>query len=278
MKLRRMLCIIFSALIILTMISCSSENIKTENKNNLNDAEPVEPDEGVDTQSIEETKAVADTALDAELGRLSGLKICVDPGHGTFTESYKEPVAPGSSEMKAAFVTGTSGDYQTEAEFNLKVALLLKDMLEAEGAAVFMTRTGPEAELSNIGRAQLGNDNNCDVAVRIHADGSENTAIHGISMLVPGSGGYITDQELIETSREIGEYVLDAVIGKTGDANRGIVNRTDLTGFNWSTIPSILIECGFMSNPLDDEKLSKPEYQQLLAEGILEGLINYFNS
>ncbi|MBE6685645.1 MAG: N-acetylmuramoyl-L-alanine amidase [Ruminococcaceae bacterium] len=239
---------------------------QTEEKKDDKKEEASQSDEKDETPSAE-----------VKNGKLAGLKICVDPGHGDFTESIKEPIAPGSSQMKAAFVSGTSGSYQTEAEFNLKVGLLLKEMLEAEGAIVYMTRTGSKAELSNVGRAELANDNGCDLAVRIHADGSENTSVSGISMLVPGAGLYITDTLLISESTAIGQAVLNAVLEKTGAENRGIIPRTDLTGFNWSTVPSILIECGFMSNPSDDAKLADPEYQKKIAEGILEGLIEYYN-
>lgn len=207
---------------------------------------------------------------------LAGKRICVDPGHGSFTNAYNEPVAPGASQTKPAFVSGTAGSYQSEAEFNLKVALKLRDALTSAGATVYMTREDENAVLSNIGRAQLANDMGCDLAVRIHADGSENTSARGISMLVPGEGGYITDTALIETSTQIGEIVLAAVIERTGAPDRGVIPRNDMTGFNWCAVPSILIECGFMSNPEEDELLFDDGYQQMLAEGIAAGIIEYY--
>ncbi|MBR5516010.1 MAG: N-acetylmuramoyl-L-alanine amidase [Clostridia bacterium] len=293
-KIKQIISLLLIMLLSVSLFSCSyfkkaqeatsldeAENVETKTYIN-NYGSEAENDEAVtNDQSSELTE---DESVDTEeaqqqvsTGKLAGRKICVDPGHGTFTQSVKEPIAPGSTETKAAFVTGTSGSYQTEAEFNLKVGMLLKEMLEAEGAEVFMTRTGAVAELSNVGRAQLGNDNNCDCAVRIHADASSDSSVYGLSMLVPGSGGYITDYDLISESRDLGIYVLESVIDKTGAYNRGIINRNDLTGFNWSTIPSILIECGFMTNPQDDAMLADPDYQVLIAEGITQGLINYFN-
>lgn len=285
MKIKAIVCFALCILMLLSFVGCKSETIvKTSN---LNDAKPVTEEE---TDKAPENEASTDTndtnaSEDGEPeneetkdGALSGLKILVDAGHGEFTETYQEAIGPGATQTKPAFVSGTAGSYQTEAEFNLKVALLLKDMLEDNGATVIMTRDGAAAELSNIGRAELGNDNNCDLAVRIHADGSTNTQTHGISMLVPGKNEYITDLEMIATSKLIGTTVLTEVLEITGAANRGVIERTDLTGFNWSEIPSILIECGFMSNPDDDLKLSKPEYQKLLAQGILNGLISYYEA
>jgi len=43
-----------------------------------------------------------------------------------------------------------------------------------------------------------------------------------------------------------------AVARQTGARNLGLVERSDLTGFNWANVPAILVECGFMTNPSDD--------------------------
>jgi len=53
-------------------------------------------------------------------------------------------------------------------------------------------------------------------------------------------------------------------------------SREDLTGFNWSKVPTLLVEMGFMSNPEEDNLLSKPEHQEKLAKTISKGLLNYF--
>ena len=49
--------------------------------------------------------------------------------------------------------------------------------------------------------------------------------------------------------------------------NRGVVERTDLTGFNWSKVPVILVETGFLSNPQEDKLLNSEEYQNKIAKG-----------
>ena len=48
------------------------------------------------------------------------------------------------------------------------------------------------------------------------------------------------------------------------------------SGLNWSTVPSILVEMGFMSNPEEDRLLCSEEYQTLLVQGMVSGLANYF--
>lgn len=246
----------------------SEEIISEEIKDTvLNDTDIPQTDINDETESKPQTNSSLP---------LSGVRICVDAGHGKFSQGYQEVIGPGSSQTKPAFVSGTAGSYQSEAEFNLKVALKLQSLLEEQGATVFMTRTDENAVLSNIGRAELGNDNNCNIAVRIHADGSENTSRSGISMLVPAANQFITDESILRASYIAGETVLDTVIEKTGANDLGVIYRDDLTGFNWSEIPSILIECGFMTNPAEDARLADPDYQMLIAEGICQGLIEYF--
>lgn len=235
--------------------------------------------------ATEDTENIPDTDFETEEANMQeadetlpllGLKICLDPGHGNFEKGYNEAIGPGSSQTKPAFVSGTSGQYQTEAEFNLKLCNLLKPLLEEKGAVVYMTRTDENATLSNIGRAEFANDLGCDMVVRIHADGSDNSGVSGISMLVPGANEYLYDEEIINASYNCGAVVLASVIESTSANDRGVIVRNDLTGFNWTKVPCILLECGFMSNPDEDRLLNDEIYQMKLATGILNGLIEYY--
>ena len=56
----------------------------------------------------------------------------------------------------------------------------------------------------------------------------------------------------------------------------GIFERNDLTGFNWSQVPVVLVEMGFLSNYNEDQMMSNPEYQRKLMESISNGLDEYF--
>jgi N-acetylmuramoyl-L-alanine amidase len=56
----------------------------------------------------------------------------------------------------------------------------------------------------------------------------------------------------------------------------GLIPRTDLSGFNWSTTPVILVEMGFMTNPTEDRKLSTNSYQNKLVQGMVNGVGDYF--
>jgi len=206
---------------------------------------------------------------------LDGILIVLDPGHGYYSQNYKEPVAPDSSEMKNAFATGTSGAYLSEAEFNLIIAEKIEPLLVEQGAEVYFTRSD-ENSLSNVERAVFANELNADLAVRIHADGNADETVSGISVLVPAVG--TIEDGIRSESADIGRAVLDSLISHTGAVDRGLIQRSDLTGFNWSTVPVILVECGFMSNVQEDLKLSSDAYQTLIAKGIAEAIIGYYEN
>ena len=103
--------------------------------------------------------------------------MAIDPGHQAWDVdmSAKEPNAPGSAEMKAKASTGTSGKYTgiPEYELCLDVSLQLRDALREAGYDVIMTREDNETAISNSERAILANDAGADVAIRIHANGTD---------------------------------------------------------------------------------------------------------
>ncbi len=206
---------------------------------------------------------------------LEGRVICLDAGHGDSKLNFKEPVAPNSDTEKSGFVSGTSGEHITEADFNLCFAIELRDKLVSLGANVIMTRTSRECSLSNIARAEVANQNNADLMFRIHADGNNNSSVSGISILVPTTD-YLSE-DLVNTSTEIGELLLSHIISATGAQNRGISSRSDMTGFNWSKVPVVLLEAGFLSNPEDELSLITEEYRQKMISAIADALTEYYN-
>ncbi len=209
---------------------------------------------------------------DAREGRLSGLVIGIDPGHQGSANYDKEPIAPGSSEMKAKVSSGTQGVSTRipEYEVNLQVSMKLKDALEAEGATVVMTRESHDVDISNMERAVMCNEAGCDIVLRIHCNGSENENVNGIGLYVRATGA------CADESYAASEVILPAMAEATGAKAQGIYRRDTYTGLNWSEVPCILVEMGYMSNPEEDEKLCDSEYQDLLVEGMVEGLCDYF--
>lgn len=208
---------------------------------------------------------------------ISGKIIVVDAGHGINSSNRQEPIAPNSSQTKNAFVSGTAGANQTEEQLNLAVALKLEKALKEKGATVHMTRTEHKCDMSNVDRAEFGNDLNADISVKIHADGNNSSSVHGVSVLVPGDM-YIKDAQMLAKSRQAGECILKEFVAKTGAANRGISVRNDMTGFNWSKVPVVLVELGFMTNPEEDKLMETEEYQNKMVQAIVDGLISYFES
>ena len=203
--------------------------------------------------------------------------IVVDAGHGISSYNKQEPIAPNCSETKIAFASGTRGINQTEEQLNLSVALKLQKALLDKGATVHMTRTENKTDMTNIDRAEFANDVNADISVKIHADGSNDSSVHGTSVLVPGNR-YITDNAVIGQSKLAGEFILEEFVKETGAVNMGISVRNDLTGFNWTKVPIVLVEVGFMTNPEEDRKMETNEYRDKMVRGIVSGLEKYFES
>ena len=211
---------------------------------------------------------------------LEGAVICVDPGHCVTPEAgkgHRELVSPLSDETKPLYTTGTSGVNMTEEQLNLMVGLQLRDALEGLGAEVVMTREVSEITISGIERCEIANEAEADVAIHIHADGNNDPSVHGVSVLVPAADLLGTPSILDESAR-LGELMVDAVATETGAKNRGTVPRSDMTAFNFSEVPSVLIEMGFMTNPEEDARMQTEEYQALMVQGIADGIDSYFTS
>ncbi|HSC48855.1 MAG TPA: N-acetylmuramoyl-L-alanine amidase [Gaiellaceae bacterium] len=199
--------------------------------------------------------------------------VCLDPGHGTPPAIGRqvEPIGPGSRTMKIKDGGGAAG----EAPVALAIALRARRLLLARGYRVAMTRTGPTIRLGdgdgNIARARFCNRRHAALMVRIHADGSTARALHGVSTLVPAWRRGWTD-DIYARSLRAGRALQAAVLAATGAADRGVVRRGDLTGFNWADVPAVLIETGFMTNPAESSRLHTAAYQQQLALGIERGV------
>ena len=196
--------------------------------------------------------------------------IGIDPGHQTRGDNGKEPNGPGSSVLKTKVAGGTCGVVSKKPEYQLtlEVGLKLKAELENRGYKVVMTRTTNDVNISNKQRAEALNK--CNIAIRLHADGSS-SAVNGASGLYPSSGNpYIGG--LSSDCGHITRLLLEHYCAKTGIKNRGLSLRDDLTGTNWSTVPTALIEMGFMTNPSDDSYMANANNQNAMASGLADGV------
>lgn len=203
--------------------------------------------------------------------------VCIDAGHQKKANNGKEPVAPGSKVMKTKVSSGTQGVATKKPEYvlNLEVSLKLGDALAKKGYKVVMTRTKHDVNLSNVQRAQYCNKQKADLSIRIHADGNTNRSVQGMHVLYPS--GKVT-KAINTKSKDASSKVLNHLIKNTKakKLGSGLSPRSDITGFNWSTTPVILIEMGFMSNAAEDRKLATASYQNLIVKGTVDGVNQYF--
>jgi N-acetylmuramoyl-L-alanine amidase len=192
--------------------------------------------------------------------------ICLDPGHARHANLGMEPIGPGSKTLKVKDPGGTAG----EAEVVLQIAKRTRRALEARGFRVAMTRWGPDLTLEgggNIARAKFCNRRKAALVIRIHADGSTSSSAHGLSTLFPAKRNGWTD-DILPASKRGARLVQEEVLKTTGAKDLGLVRRSDLTGFNWSNVPTCLVETGFMTNPAERKKLRNPTYQRKIARGL----------
>lgn len=204
--------------------------------------------------------------------------ICIDPGHQLKGDSDTEQMAPDSGSYKARVSSGTAGiaTKKPEYELNLEASLKLKHILESRGYKVLMTRESHDVNISNMERAIFANENNADMVVRIHADGSNDSGVTGACILIPSKDGQYTSG-IFSDSSECAKYVNENMKNNGFKVN-GIFERSDLTGFNWSKVPVVLVEMGFMSNYTEDQNMASPQYQEKMMKCIADGLDQYFKN
>ena len=195
-----------------------------------------------------------------EITALSGKKIVIDPGHG-------------GNDAGAIGPTGVM-----EKTVTLKVALELRRLLEAEGAQVILTREGDTTVSAKGAKAsdieELGA--RCEVANRIGADIF--ISIHADSFTRPearGTTGYYYSKSTSGRGQKLADCIRRNLVEQLGTPSRGtqpcnfyVVKNTDM--------PATLIELGFISNKEEEQLLNSKEGVQKAAQGILDGIEDYF--
>ena len=166
--------------------------------------------------------------------------------------------------MKPKVSGGTKGvaTGRMEYEVVLEIGLRMRDLLESMGAQVIMTRETHDVNISNIERAMIAVNNHADVFLRLHCDAADSASARGIGVFVCSRG------ELADKQVRWGDMLGNAMGNATGSRYRGCNASTVYSGLNWATsVPSFLLEMGFMSNAEDDRLLSDPDYQQKICDG-----------
>lgn len=184
------------------------------------------------------------------------MKIALDAGHGG-----RDP--------------GCSGNGLVEKEVSLDLARRLGHLLRAEGLQTRLTREGDVA-VSVRERARSARAGGAEALVSLHVDWSPNADAHGFT-------AYVAESD--ERSEALAESILESAEKATGrlTASNGVRPDTRAhVGRLWilrrcgPEMPSVLLECGFLSNRRDASLLTDPRFRQDLCIGITRALVAWF--
>lgn len=264
----------------------SPQNIKSNRQNNNsegNNSQVNNSDNNNNSQSNTQNNAQNNSQQNQTTNEDNSQKkngqyvICIDPGHQAKGDMSQEPIGPGATQTKFKVSWGTQGvaTKTPEYELTLSASKILKTYLEQMGFKVIMTRESNDVNITNAERATFANKNNADLVIRIHADGSEDSSVNGASLHIPAQNGQYTSK-IYPKSNQCAEIMMSSMKGAGFKVNN-IFQRSDLTGFNWSEVPAVLVEMGYMSNPEEDQKMAQKSYQEKMMKSIAEATQRYFS-
>ena len=188
-------------------------------------------------------------------GPLSGVTVCVDPGHGGYDGG-----AYGASR-------------RAEKEINLAVARQLASALEERGARVILTRDtdtaladeGPERKRRDL-QARVDAAAEADIFLSIHMNEYRTAA---------ESGPQVFYRQGQADSRLLAGFLQQSMNAALSPARPRSAHTGEYYLLEHLAIPAVLVECGFLSNPDEEQKLLTPDYQRRVAESIAEGVAEF---
>ncbi|MBX9185209.1 SH3 domain-containing protein [Clostridium sp. K04] len=175
-------------------------------------------------------------------------KVFIDPGHGGVDN-------------------GAVQNGVLEDEINLQISKKIEAKLKAKGVEVKMSRYD-DTYLSLTDRTYMANKEGSDVFVSIHQNSATNSSAKGIETYY-----YSTRQD----SKELATDIQNDLIQATNATDRG-VKTANYAVIKTASMSSSLVECGFISNPTEAQNLSSSSYQDKVAEGIVNGIMDYLNN
>jgi N-acetylmuramoyl-L-alanine amidase len=187
--------------------------------------------------------------------------VSIDPGHGG-----ADPGASGANGM-------------LEKDINLAIAKKIEALASAYHVKVVLTRTTDvlpgntnDVYASLRERSALSNKTNAALLVSIHMGAMATKGHEGLSIYIPKQAEAKADMSACISA---GTMMVTA-LQKIYPTNTALLQREQsIWMLNNSTIPAMLIECGYLSNPKDSAFVSDPANQEKLARSILEGIVAF---
>lgn len=188
---------------------------------------------------------------------LLGRVIFVDPGHGG-----RDP--------------GTMYGKILEKEIVLEISKELRNQLMSKGAIVYMTRE-TDTDLSSqwdkkkkrgdlYRRILMYKKYNAELYLSIHLN---------YYSLSSESGAEVLYNSINPENKKFGTILMDNF--KTALGSKRVLKKTDLYMYKNTTVPGVLIECGFLSNPNERYLLQRKSYQKKLSKIIVDSVITYYS-
>lgn len=205
-----------------------------------------------------------DEAQQTPITVLNDKTILIDAGHGGFD-------------------AGASGNGLKEKDINLGVALKLRDCVNEMGGKAVLTREsdvstadesrndGSTAKASDLKRRKaMAEECNADLMISIHMNKFEQAEYWGAQVFYA---------ENSEESKILGEIIQAALPKVLNDKNERVAKKSNGQIFILKNvkIPTVIVECGFLSNPSEAKKLADEDYQKNLAQAICTGIEDYYN-
>jgi N-acetylmuramoyl-L-alanine amidase len=173
---------------------------------------------------------------------------------------------------------GKSGTIKNEAYINLEIALILKDLLVEKGFNVVLTRTDDQGlcvegqswdkdEDMRL-RKQIVLCSNADMLISIHQNSFTDSRVRGAQVF------YST---VLDENKTLADMIRNNLLELSEYNDRILLTADDLKILKENPMPSVLVECGFLSNPYDEQLLNDPDYQTKLADAIYRAVCEFFS-